>query len=300
MAKLKKVIWAIDPYAESEPQKKMIQALNALAKRTRFLLECVYVSRDVGNSILMQAYPDWPAHATELTKKRMITALKAVKSAGAKKAKILKPKDAKENVISAFLRYARKEKPDLIVLSTHARKGIERLLLGSFAETLILNTKHPLLIVNPSVARPDGIREIVFATDFSAHSRKAFRAVVDLAKILDAKLTLFHHFSDIALQIPEPGTLFIEPGLLQSLIQARKQDGTRWAKEAARKGVACKSVIDDSMANGLVDAILKYTKKSGPQLLALESRSGPLQTVILGSVARKLVRRSPCPVLVFR
>ena len=45
--------------------------------------------------------------------------------------------------------YARKHQIDLIVLATHARSGVERLLMGSTAEAILRHSPCPLLIVPP-------------------------------------------------------------------------------------------------------------------------------------------------------
>jgi nucleotide-binding universal stress UspA family protein len=46
-----------------------------------------------------------------------------------------------------ILKIAKKWKADIIVLGTHGRSGIERLLMGSVAEHVIRNSTKPLFIV---------------------------------------------------------------------------------------------------------------------------------------------------------
>ncbi|NVM56496.1 MAG: universal stress protein [Desulfobacterales bacterium] len=48
-----------------------------------------------------------------------------------------------------ILKYADEKAIELIVLSTHGRKGLERTLLGSVADRVIKKAKTPLLIINP-------------------------------------------------------------------------------------------------------------------------------------------------------
>lgn len=45
--------------------------------------------------------------------------------------------------------YAKEHQIDLIVLATHARSGIERLVMGSTAEAILRHSPCPLLIVPP-------------------------------------------------------------------------------------------------------------------------------------------------------
>ncbi len=48
-----------------------------------------------------------------------------------------------------ILDYAREHSVDLIVLATHARSGIDRLISGSVAEAVLRHSSCPLLIVPP-------------------------------------------------------------------------------------------------------------------------------------------------------
>ena len=48
-----------------------------------------------------------------------------------------------------IVEYARKHLVDLIVLGTHARSGVERLLLGSTAEAILRHAPCPVVIVPP-------------------------------------------------------------------------------------------------------------------------------------------------------
>jgi nucleotide-binding universal stress UspA family protein len=61
----------------------------------------------------------------------------------------------------AIVEAARAGKVDLIVMSTHGRSGLGRLLLGSVAESVIRGTRTPILLVRDvaaPVAEPTGSR----------------------------------------------------------------------------------------------------------------------------------------------
>ena len=53
----------------------------------------------------------------------------------------------------AILDAARMTKPDLILMSTHGRSGIDRLIVGSVAESVLRGTRTPLFLI-----RVDGTR----------------------------------------------------------------------------------------------------------------------------------------------
>jgi nucleotide-binding universal stress UspA family protein len=63
--------------------------------------------------------------------------------------------------------------------------------------------------------------------------------------------------------------------------------------------VDCDAVIRDDILPK-TDLILKEAKASQADVVAVHSKSGPLRRLILGSVARQVVRAAKVPVLVVR
>ena len=95
-----------------------------------------------------------------------------------------------------ILLHARARQPDLIVLGTHQRTGLDRFRVGSVAEAVTLRATQPVLIVPPS---PDGasaesvlsFNSIVVAVDFSAGSIAAVERALSMASA-HARVTLVH------------------------------------------------------------------------------------------------------------
>lgn len=50
---------------------------------------------------------------------------------------------------AVILGFAHKENVDAIVMSTHGRSGLSRLVMGSVAESVALATKRPVMLVKP-------------------------------------------------------------------------------------------------------------------------------------------------------
>lgn len=48
-----------------------------------------------------------------------------------------------------ILNYAREEKIDLIIMGTHGRKGIDRVLFGSVAEKIVKSASIPVMTIRP-------------------------------------------------------------------------------------------------------------------------------------------------------
>jgi nucleotide-binding universal stress UspA family protein len=85
---------------------------------------------------------------------------------------------------------------DLLVLGTHGRSGVRKLLLGSVAEEIFRRANCPVLSVGPYVpVQPNAeIRfyHILFATDFGKDSLAALPYAFSLAEEDEARLTLLH------------------------------------------------------------------------------------------------------------
>ena len=54
-----------------------------------------------------------------------------------------------------ILSLAENEDADLIVMGTHGRKGIDRILFGSVAEKVVMNSSRPVLTIRPADDLPE-------------------------------------------------------------------------------------------------------------------------------------------------
>jgi nucleotide-binding universal stress UspA family protein len=52
----------------------------------------------------------------------------------------------------AIMKAARKERADLIVMTTHGKSGIRRAILGSVADEVIRNSRKPVLVIRPQTS----------------------------------------------------------------------------------------------------------------------------------------------------
>ena len=72
----------------------------------------------------------------------------AVKKAGEAKGVKVKPVLAKSDVVSdALIAAAKKHKADIIVMASHGRKGLKRLLLGSETQQVLTHSEIPVLVL---------------------------------------------------------------------------------------------------------------------------------------------------------
>ena len=138
---------------------------------------------------------------------------------------------------------------------------------------------------------------ILVPTDFSEYADHALDYALQLAKVLKARLTFLHVIHLTPLAMGEMGAAGLVPYLedieadaqqrMQAILTRVNQEGLQ-SETAVVQGVPFQMIIDRAGAND-IDLIVMGT----------HGRTG-LTHVLIGSVAEKVVRMAPCPVLVTR
>jgi nucleotide-binding universal stress UspA family protein len=103
---------------------------------------------DVISTSAAQFYPEGPgdpeAKATELALNQLRDVLAAEGAEGALPAVRVSP-----NAADAIVDFAKQVHADVIVVGTHGRSGVSRLLMGSVAEHVVRSAPCPVLVVRP-------------------------------------------------------------------------------------------------------------------------------------------------------
>ena len=84
---------------------------------------------------------------------------------------------------------------DLVVLGTHGRRGVQKLLLGSVAEETWRRTNIPVLTIGPRVGRArngEAFHCVLFATDFRSESLAGLPYAVSIVREYRAHLVFLH------------------------------------------------------------------------------------------------------------
>ena len=77
-----------------------------------------------------------------------VNVVNAVKAEGQKKQVKVKPTTVKSDLIAeAIIAAAKKHKVDLIVMASHGRRGLKRLLLGSETQQVLTHSHTPVLVL---------------------------------------------------------------------------------------------------------------------------------------------------------
>jgi nucleotide-binding universal stress UspA family protein len=172
-----------------------------------------------------------------------------------------------------ILDVAREKGADLIALTTHGGSKVRRRLFGGTSEKLIHGSEIPLLIVpawSGRAPRPvERVRKILVPLDGSTVSEKILPLAQQLSQDMQASLVLVH-----------------------------VQTGNRPAPMDRLSSMGGKVVV---IKGKVPDMLVTAALGEGADLIVMSAHGyGGLQRMFLGSVASKLIRETPVPVLVVR
>lgn len=193
---------------------------------------------------------------------------------------------------------------DLVVMTTHGRGAVGRVLHGSVADQLVRALDVPVLLIRPDAEgggadSPWTPREIVVGLDGSRQAEAALPPAETLARTLSIPLTL--------VQVIQPLVAATDPALPfpmeydQRITEVRRREALDYLENVARRlrgdgnTASAVAVVHYSPA----ETLLELGRPERGSLLALGTRGrGGVKRLMLGSVADKLVREAAVPVLV--
>ena len=139
------------------------------------------------------------------------------------------------------------------------------------------------------------IRRILCPVDFSAPSRSAMHVAADLARKFGAQLTLLHVYQVPAYPLPE-GVLLPSRISLADLFDRIDQALDGWREDAERRG-AGRVDVETSQGSAWSEICQRATREDFQLIVIGTHGHTGLRHLLLGSVAERVVRHAPCPVM---
>jgi len=209
-------------------------------------------------------------------------------------------------VLDVIADIIREQEIDLLVLGTHGRTGLGKLILGSVAEELFRGTMCPVLTVGPKVSAAIGtesrrdhelppvqinFQHILCATDFSPDGARSASYAVSLAREFQSRFTLLHVIEDFGDYLHgHPGPIDTSLRKLEQLVPA--QAGLRNRPDFVAEYGSPSELILQTAGECEADLIILGARPVAERL-AIATHFG-------GSVAHKIVVGANCPVLTIR
>ncbi len=257
--------------------------VSAEALRTAFLLR-----EHCGDGKVVAVYANWfeaPPYFTsgrldELQKQFQRSIHLAEEALGAFVRSTLgrMPESVKVRVIEALpadgiMRLTALEKPDLIVMGTHGRSGLNRWMLGSVAERILRESTVPVLTVRGAPTGP--VRRVLCPVHNTDLSRQALTLAAGISACFDASLTVFH---------------VVEPSGDNAV-----SDLCSWIPMEERSRCDIRELVRHGDAS---EEIVRLAAEEPYDLVVLGApRRRFFEGMVLGTTAIRTVRHAPCPVL---
>jgi len=140
-------------------------------------------------------------------------------------------------------------------------------------------------------------QHILVPTDFSEYADYALDYAIELAKILQARLTVLYVYYLPSLALGE-----VSPAVLDDTLQAMETNARQQAQKALARVLKAGIQGDSILVEGTpFQTIIDTAKDKEADLIVMGTHGRTeLSHVLMGSVAEKVVRLAPCPVLVTR
>lgn len=202
----------------------------------------------------------------------------------------------------AIVREAAREGIELIIMNSR-RRPYAAALIGSTAELVCRIAPCPVMVTHPlenefagATTNAIDLKRVLVAYDFSIDSELALSYGLSLAQEFQSELHLLHVLPSGASAMRPPGTTFVSNGenrffeAARQLRDAVTEDTRIWCevKHAIREGRPYREV-------------LSYAEDQAIDLICMgASGSGFGMQALFGSNADRVLRQSPCPVLIAR
>jgi nucleotide-binding universal stress UspA family protein len=144
------------------------------------------------------------------------------------------------------------------------------------------------------------LTNILVATDFSEPSDIALAYACELTRTFGAQLTVLHIAENIAARAyGADGFVFAEPDLQRDIEAAAHKQIDTLISEGDRAALKAQGVVLTS--NSPAFAITDYARQTDIDLIVMGTHGrGAMAHLLMGSVAERVVRTAPCPVLTVR
>lgn len=140
------------------------------------------------------------------------------------------------------------------------------------------------------------LKRICVCSDFSNHAERAFEYGVTFARQFAAELHFVHVIEDIIPTVPEPGIAMLpSEEIMASLRNASTEAMTKFLADRQAEGIKVVQVVREGVP---FREVVAYAQEMEIDLIIVgtHGRTG-LSHLLLGSVAERVVRSAPCPVL---
>jgi nucleotide-binding universal stress UspA family protein len=213
----------------------------------------------------------------------------------------VKEGDPAEEIINA----ANAQSADLIVMASHGRGAVGRFAFGSVADRVARFADTPVMIIRPQDAQPErgpvSIHRLLVPLDGSELADQAIPFAESMAKWLSMPIHLISglDISQLTSFSLATGGLFSDEfndEFLGGFRQDMEQKLEKQATSLRERGI----VVDWEIVDGHAVSVIENAARDGDIIMMTSHGRGGIGRWVFGSVAEKLLRHCPEPLILIR
>ncbi len=195
---------------------------------------------------------------------------------------LITPVLLKGSAIQSIREFVEDSSPELVVVGTSGKRGLQRLLLGSTAEALVRSVACPVLTVGPeSRAYTNG--PVVFATDFNPCAARDMEFALELAQYAHVPLYCVHFL---------PAKIMKSKMAIVTLLQEALH---KLASDAGARHESVKCFVEPG--RHVSQDIVEFARKTSASAIVLGVlRRSSAQSHMSSHEVFKVLAAAPCPV----
>jgi nucleotide-binding universal stress UspA family protein len=188
--------------------------------------------------------------------------------------------------------HARVSGAHLILVSSHGRRWLSRIVLGSFAEKLLGVSPIPVLFFGHLPDPHESLRRMMFTTDFSESSRIAFEIFLEQVKPISPEVILFHaaSYPNLITGMTLTGVgAYLPEEYWKVMKESLYHEGENWVKIAEAHGIRARAMISEGIGD-VAGSILRIAREERVSVIGLSSLRSEWQKAVFGSVSTHIFR----------
>ncbi len=282
------VIWAFNPFEKNQKLHLFGRDLIKCLFTNKDSIEVVYVASNAEaelatafNIPLKQRYSTYP-------QKIIVNLLHSIGISGYKIKILLEKKISITSVVKKLTSLTKKNKADIVLIASGNKKMLSKIILGSFAESMIHLSVCDLLVFNQDTKFQFKHPEtLLYAYDFSPKGLLGLKRALFYVKKWKAKL--------IVVYVP-----VVEFAMNLEDFQSETEHKIESLKKFLNKNKIDFDIYTDFKTTHIADAVLKIAHETEAAIILTAAQANKLETLLGGSTTRNILRKSSLPTLILK
>lgn len=283
-----KILWTFDPFEKNKELHEFGKNLIVALFNKKDSIEAVYVASNAEAELATAFNIPVKKRYTTYPKNLIKDELKEMDLKQVKVEVLLEESLSLTSVVKKVVAYTKEKKIDLLMIASNSKKALPKMVLGSFAETVVHMSICDLLIFHQNTRFNLKVpQNILYAHDFSAKGTLGLSRAMEYAKKWNATLSIVY------VPIPEVGMELHE---FKTSVEKRVQ---KMKKTIEKENVKCNVFLEYDI-KPITEIILAVAGKNNVDLIAVAAQANKLTALLGGSTTRQILRESTLPTLVLK